>query len=283
MRKALEIGGAVAAVVLIAFGIAAIVMGVNGNSTVKDSISQEEIVGTPDMSPAAISEEVDESGLAEKVGDLPSCDVAEKAIDGGDSARCFAQYLRIHTLLATGGYTYSQMGQFEAKPDTPKSELAPGGGTSNEEFAATDPETGGPAANGPREIWVTATALSTALQASYMADQLSVFGIVVGVALLLIGIGFAILVSHGRRARPAQCAQVRPARPEDRLRTAPKPATVASSVTAIATSRRPRRSKRSVSQPSSLAIAASGGSGLTATGLPTARSIGRSESESEYA
>lgn len=197
MRKALEIGGAIAAVVLIAFGVAAIIMGASGNSTVKDSISQEEIVGTPDMAPEAIKGEVEEAGLADKIGDLPSCDVAEVAITDGDKARCFAEYLRIHTLLATGGYTYSEMGQFEAKPGTPKSELSPGGGTSNEEFAATDPETGGPAANGPREIWVTATALSTALNASYMANQLSIFGIVVGVALLLIGIGFAILVATG--------------------------------------------------------------------------------------
>lgn len=197
MRKALEIGGAVAAVVLIAFGAAAIVMGINGNGTVEESISQEEIVGTPDMSPGAIGEEVEEAGLAEKIGELPSCTVAEEEIDSGGRARCFAEYLRIHALLATGGYTYSQMGQFEAEQGTPKSELAAGGGTSNEEFAVTDPETGGPAANGQREIWVTATALSTALNASYMADQLSVFGIVVGVALLLVGIGFAVLVATG--------------------------------------------------------------------------------------
>ncbi|MGV1049269.1 MAG: hypothetical protein ACOYD4_12195 [Solirubrobacterales bacterium] len=197
MRKGLEIGGAVAAVVLIVFGVAAIVMGVNGNQTVKDSISQEGITGTPDMAPAEIKSEVDESGLAAKIGDLPDCEVAEQAINSGDRARCFAQYLRIHTLLATGGYTYSEMGQFEAKPGTPKAELEPGGGTSNEEFAAIDPETQQPADNGPREIWVTATALSTALNASYMANQLSIFGIVVGVALLLTGIGFAVLVVTG--------------------------------------------------------------------------------------
>jgi len=33
-------------------------------------------------------------------------------------------------------------GRFEAKPHTPKAELAPGGGTENEEFAVVDPETG---------------------------------------------------------------------------------------------------------------------------------------------
>jgi hypothetical protein len=40
---------------------------------------------------------------------------------------------------------------------------------------------------------VTETALTTALNTSYMADRLGLFGIVVGVALLLSGIGFIIL------------------------------------------------------------------------------------------
>ena len=74
--------------------------------------------------------------------DLPTCDVAGEAIDTGDEARCFAEYMRVHALEATGGYTYAQMGRFEAKPNTPKGELAEGGGTDNEEFAAIDPETG---------------------------------------------------------------------------------------------------------------------------------------------
>ena len=44
MRKLFEIGGIVAGVVLIAFGIAAIYMGIDGRSTVRDSIQQEQIV-----------------------------------------------------------------------------------------------------------------------------------------------------------------------------------------------------------------------------------------------
>ena len=50
---------------------------------------------------------------------------------------------------------------------------------------------------GARQVWVTETALSTALQSSYMASQLALFGIVVGVALLLAGIGFGVLVFGG--------------------------------------------------------------------------------------
>ncbi|HET9154623.1 MAG TPA: hypothetical protein VFN85_10975 [Solirubrobacterales bacterium] len=202
MRKGLEIGGVVAAVVLIAFGIAAIVMGASGKSTVEHSLTREQIVGTPDMTPELIKAEVKEAGLANKVTDLPSCSVADVAIDSGDSARCFAQYMRVHALLATGGYTYSQMGRFEALPKTPKGELAPGGGTENERFAVTDPETKLPVENGARQVWVTETALSTALNASYMADRLSIFGIVIGIALLLTGIGFAVLVAGGAVRNP---------------------------------------------------------------------------------
>jgi hypothetical protein len=202
MKKGLELGGVVAAIVLIAFGIAAIVMGANGKSTVEDSLSQEQIVGTPDMTPEEIKGEVKGAGLAGTITNLPSCSVAEEPIDGGSRARCFAEYMRVHALLATGGYTYAQMGRYEAKPGTPKAELAPGGGTENEKFAAIDPETKEPADNAAREVWVTATALSTALNASYMADQLSIFGIVVGIALLLTGIGFAVLVAGGAVRNP---------------------------------------------------------------------------------
>ncbi|HET7417767.1 MAG TPA: hypothetical protein VFJ61_09110 [Solirubrobacterales bacterium] len=196
MRKGLEIGGVVAAIVLIAFGVAAIVMGADGKSTVEDSLSREQIVGTPDMTPKEINAEVSGAGLAGKV-DTPSCSVANQTVDSGDKARCFAEYMRVHSLLATGGYTYSQMGRFEALPNTPKAELAPGGGTENEKFAAIDPETKQPVENGARQVWVTSTALATALNASYMADRLSIFGIVIGIALLLTGIGFGVLVAGG--------------------------------------------------------------------------------------
>jgi uncharacterized iron-regulated membrane protein len=201
MRKALEMGGVLAAVVLIAFGIASIVMGANGRDTVKTSLTRESIVGTPDMTPSAIAAEAKEAGLPAST-ELPSCNVANKPIESGDDARCFASYMRVHALEATGGYTYAEMGRYEAKPGTPKSELSPGGGTENEKFAAIDPETGEPASNGAREVWVTETALGTALNASYMADRLSLFGIVIGIALLLTGIGFGVLVAGGAVHNP---------------------------------------------------------------------------------
>jgi len=201
MRKAFEIGGVVAAVVLVAFGIASLALGVNGRSTVTNSIKQEKIVGSGDMTPAAIAKEAQAAKLPASVS-LPTCDVAGKPITNGTRARCFAQYMRIHTLEATGGYTYSQMGRFQAQPNTPKSELAVGGGTDNDKYAALDPTTKQPIANGARNIWVTETALTTALNSSYMADRLSIFSVVVGIALLLAGIGFGILALGGALRNP---------------------------------------------------------------------------------
>jgi hypothetical protein len=105
--------------------------------------------------------------------------------------------MRIHALEATHGYTYAQMGRFTAKPGTPAAQLAEGGGTDNPQWALVDPQTKQPVSNGARDIWVTETALTTALNTSYMAEQLANFGIVVGVALLLSGIGFGVLTIGG--------------------------------------------------------------------------------------
>jgi len=195
MRKVLEIGGLVAAAVLVIFGVATIAMGMSGGNTVQSNLKQEQIVGTPDMTPSAIKAEAQKAGLTGI--SFPSCSVAGKAVNSGSTARCFAQYMRIHALEATGGYVYSQMGMYIAKPNTPKSELMPGGGTSNRDWAATDPTTKQPVSNGARNVWVTETALTTALNVSYMASRLALFGVVVGVALLLTGIGFGILALAG--------------------------------------------------------------------------------------
>lgn len=203
MRKLFEIGGFVAAAVLVVFGVVAIVMGVNGRSTVNSSLTQEQIVGTPDMTPTLITAATQKAGL--KNITVPSCSVANTPVTNGATARCFAQYMQIHALEATGGFFYSQMGIYTAKPGTPRSQLMPGGGTDGVQYAAIDATTKQPVANGARNVWVTETALTTALNTSYMASQLGLFAIVVGIALLLSGLGFAVLAAGGalRGAEPA--------------------------------------------------------------------------------
>jgi hypothetical protein len=198
-RRILQIGGVVSGAVLIVFGIVVIVLAINGRNTVHSELQQQQITGTPDMTPDAIKGEGTKAGL--KNVTYPTCDVAGEAIDTGPKARCFAQYMNIHALEATGGFTYSQMGIYTAKPDAPKSQLEPGGGTNNTQYAVTDPKTGQPVQNAARQVWVTETALSTALNMSYMATQLSLFSLVVGIALLLAGVGFIILALGGALTR----------------------------------------------------------------------------------
>jgi hypothetical protein len=196
--RILELGGIAAGVLMVAFGIGALALGINARDTVGDELKREFIVGSPDMTPAETERAVQEAGLRNV--EIPSCDVAEKEIKTGSDARCFAQYMRIHALESSGGNTYAQMGRFvaEANPNDPK-------GTSDEAAAAKD-ESGEPISNDARNTWVTETALSTALNVSYMAEQIALFSIVVGIALLLSGIGFIILafaVLGGRGGDPA--------------------------------------------------------------------------------
>ena len=200
MRKVLEIGGIVAATILVAFGVATIVMGVSGRSTVRDSLKLEQIVGSPDMTPAAIKDEAKAAGLPASLA-LPTVSVANEAINTGARARAFATYMRIHTLEATGGLTYSQLGRYTAKPGTPV-KLTDGHGATNDPKYALPNAQGQPTDNGLRNLWVTETALTTALNTSYMAEQLSLFGLVVGIALLLSGIGFGILAIGGALRNP---------------------------------------------------------------------------------
>jgi hypothetical protein len=201
MRKVFEIGGMVAAAILIAFGVVTIVMGVNGRSTVQNSLKQEKIVGSPDMTPTAIKAEAKKAGLPSTIS-FPTTSVAGKAIDTGAKARAFAGYMRIHALEASGGLTYAEMGRFMAKPGTPAQFTDGNGATSDEKYALIDSQSKQPVENGARNLWVTETALTTALNTSYMAEQLSLFGIVTGVALLLSGFGFAILAIGGALRNP---------------------------------------------------------------------------------
>jgi hypothetical protein len=174
MRKLFEIGGVIAGVVLIAFGVAAIAMGVKGRNTVRDAIAEQKITATPDA--AEITKGKLEFG---------------QPIKTGAEARAFADIMEFHALEATGGRRFAEMGRF----------LTPAGKETNDEAAAAKTPEGRPVENGARNLWVTQTALSTALNVSYMAEQLALFGIVVGVALLLSGIGFIVLALGGALRR----------------------------------------------------------------------------------
>ncbi len=162
--------GIIASVLLLAFGVGAVIAGFVGRAQVRDEIAREHIVGTPDME-----------------------GVANKPIETGSDARKFADGIRKHTLEATGGQTYAEM---------PRYASADGKGTNDEAAATKDPESGEPVDNPARQIWVTSTALSTALNTSYFAEQVSLFAIVMGIALILAGGGFLVVALRLLRREP---------------------------------------------------------------------------------
>ncbi|HET9242141.1 MAG TPA: hypothetical protein VFN99_01775 [Gaiella sp.] len=170
--KLLRIGGYLSGGVLILFGIVVIALGVWGIAFTRDHLEQEGIVFGP-VSDPAVAEHAEEW--------------AGEPVETGSQALAFAEIMREHTLASTDGLTYAQMGRFQSAED-------PGdpAGTNDEAAAAKD-ENGQPISNGARDIWVTETALTTALNMSFMSEMLAVFSIVVGIALLLTGIGLVLL------------------------------------------------------------------------------------------
>src|SRR5215510_5337312 len=160
MRKLFQYGGSAASGVLIAFGIGAIYMGIDGRGYVRDNLAAEHIVGTPDST------------------------IPGQKVDTGAEAQAFAKVMRKHTLEATGGQTYAEMGRYLD---------ANGTATNDEQAAAIDPKTQKPVENGLRNMWVNETALTTALNTAYFAEQVATFAIVMGAALLLAGLGFGVL------------------------------------------------------------------------------------------
>ena len=160
MSKLFRFGGVAASIVLIAVGLGSLYMGVHGRDQVRSDLAREQIVGTPDS-----------TGPGQKV-------------DTGSEAKAFAAVMRKHTLEATGGQTYAQMGRFLDKNGKP---------TSDEAAAAKDPKTGQPVENGARNIWISSTAFQTALNTAYFAESVATFAFVIGIALVLVGIGFLVL------------------------------------------------------------------------------------------
>jgi hypothetical protein len=161
MSKLVTYAGIAASAILIAFGIGSIVVGLDGRDRVRTDLAREQIVGTPDST------------------------IPNQLVDTGSEAQAFADVMRKHTLEATGGKTYAQMGRFLD---------ANGNETSDEAKAAKDPKTGQPVENGLRNMWVNETALTTALNTAYFAESVATFAIVMGIALLLTGVGFLVVV-----------------------------------------------------------------------------------------
>ena len=170
MKKLFAYGGIAASAILVAFGAGAVVVGVNGFNEVRDEIAAQKITATPDA--AELTNGKLQPG---------------QAIKTGADAKAFADVMEHHALEATKGQFYAQMGRFLTASGEP---------TSDEALAAKGPD-GQPVENGLRNLWVTETALTTALNTSFFAERVAVFSIVMGVALLLTGVGFFVLTLGG--------------------------------------------------------------------------------------
>jgi hypothetical protein len=173
-------GGYFASGILIVFGAGSIVAGALGFAEVRDTIARENITATDDAQ---------EQGADLEPGE---------PIDTGAEAKEFAKIIRAHVLESTGGRTYAEMGRF----------LTETGEETNDEAEAAVDENGNPVSNGLRNLWVTATSLTTALNTAFLAERIALFSIVMGAALLLTGIGFLVLTLSVLRSSPRASATV---------------------------------------------------------------------------
>jgi hypothetical protein len=188
MTRTFRIGGYVSATILVVLGVAMIVIGVIGRADVQDRLEQEQIVGTPDMTPDETEAAVEEAGLGDVV-DIPDCSVAGDPVDSGSAAKCFADYMRVHALEATGGKVYAEM---------PRAVFKDSGKPVPEDEVEQALSSGEAIDNPQRQVWITQTALGTALNTSFFAESVATFSIVVGIALILIGIGLFVLARSER-------------------------------------------------------------------------------------
>ncbi len=169
--KLFAIGGFAASIVLVVVGIASVIIGYQGRADVRATLTQENIIAPQDSS------------------------IPGELIDTGSKARAQAEIIREHQLASTDGLTYAEMGRFA----TPNGDPA---GTNNADEAAVS-ESGSPLPNEAREGWVTATALITSLETAYFAEQVGLFAMVIGLALLLSGVGFTVLSGAAILRMPA--------------------------------------------------------------------------------
>src|SRR5690606_49925 len=95
-RKLFALGGIIASVTLVAFGIAPIVIGYQGREEVRDTLRREDIIGPEDSR------------------------IPGQLVDTGAKAKAQADIIREHQLARTGGLTYAEMGRYATPDGKPK-------------------------------------------------------------------------------------------------------------------------------------------------------------------
>lgn len=123
----------------------------------------------------------------QRVSAPPALAAGGGPVASAPAARALAELIRDRTLEASGGRTYAETDPYVT---------ADGATTSDPAAALTDKRTGQPLANPEVELWITSTALQTALMQAYLAFRLADLTAGLGAALVCAGAGIA---AAGRR------------------------------------------------------------------------------------
>jgi hypothetical protein len=163
MKKAFPILLMVLGVVFLGAGVYTVYRGFDAKDQVKHELVAQNIKTTADAE--------------ELVGIAPNL-----LVNSAHRAEKMAQIIDHHSLEATGGLTYSEMGRFAVASGDPA-------GT-NDEAAALKGTDGKPVANALRNTQFQASALRTSLYTSVMA--FNVADLVLGLGLMILVLGFAV-------------------------------------------------------------------------------------------
>lgn len=139
-------------------GLGLVTVGLWARRDVRRALAQERITGTGDMTP-------------------PNAPVT-----GAAAARQLAETIRRITVEAADGRTYAETAEYLA---------VDGGTTSDASLALVDERTGRPVRNPAYELWVTSTALQTALMQAYLAFRLADLTTALGATFVAVGAGIA--------------------------------------------------------------------------------------------
>jgi hypothetical protein len=156
MKKAFPIALMILGIVFLGAGFYTVVRGFDAKDQVRTELRAQAITTPADAS-------------------MPN-----KLVDNPATAKSMADIINHHSLDATGGKTYSELGRYLAKD----------GGDTNDEAAAVKDASGKPVANPVRNTAFQAATLRTSLYTSIMAWNVS--DLVIGLGAMIAAVGFAL-------------------------------------------------------------------------------------------
>jgi hypothetical protein len=154
MKKAFPIGLMVIGLVFLVGGIYTVTQGLGARDKVRDELVAQAITTSEDAS-------------------IPNVAVTDAA-----TAESMADAIGVHSLEATGGRSYAELGRY----------LTPDGGDTSDEALALKDEAGNPVPNPIRNVAFQATSLRTSLYTSVMAFKVSELVIGLGIMVAVLGL-----------------------------------------------------------------------------------------------